>query len=104
MRTVTVARRGGPLAAAVKLCWRPACWRATVAVKPAIEEQTMSGTATRRRCWPEVPADLRREAEQHLGSPVRDFQVRPGGFTPGLAAVVMCANGTKAFVKATPVD
>jgi hypothetical protein len=64
----------------------------------------MSGTAARRRSWPEVPAELQQEAERQLGSPVRDFQGRPGGFTPGLAGVAVCADGTKAFVKATPVD
>lgn len=64
----------------------------------------MSGTATRRRSWPEVPAELRQEAERQLGSAVRDFRGRPGGFTPGLAGIVVCADGTEAFIKATPVD
>lgn len=44
----------------------------------------MSRAVTRRRSWPEVPADLRHKAEQQLRSPVLDFHTRPGGFTPGL--------------------
>jgi phosphotransferase family enzyme len=64
----------------------------------------MSGMATRRRSWPEVPTELRQEAERQLGSPVRDFRGRPGGFTPGLAGIAVCADGTEAFIKATPVD
>lgn len=47
---------------------------------------------------------LRHEVEQRLGSPVRDFQTARGGFTPGLAGIVVCADGSNAFVKATPAE
>lgn len=64
----------------------------------------MSGMATRRRSWPEVPTGLRQETERRLGSPMRDFQTALGGFTPGLAGIAICADGSAAFIKATPVD
>jgi hypothetical protein len=68
------------------------------------DKEQLSGMATKRRSWLEVPAGLRQEVESQLGSPVRDFQARPGGFTSGLAGVAVCADGTEVFVKATFVD
>jgi aminoglycoside phosphotransferase (APT) family kinase protein len=53
-----------------------------------------------------LPAGLRSEIDAALGSPVVSVSPRTGGFSPGPAAVVTCADGRPAFVKAvgTPLN
>ena len=53
-----------------------------------------------------LPAPLRTAVDRSLGSPVVHVSPRSGGFSPGPAAVVTCADGTRAFVKAagTPLN
>ncbi len=50
--------------------------------------------------WSEVPGRVRAAVEEALGSPVRTAVTQNGGFSPGAAARVNCADGTRAFVKA----
>ena len=54
--------------------------------------------------WEAVPEHVRGEVEASLGSPVVSARTQVGGFSPGAAARVVCANGTRAFVKACGSD
>ncbi len=57
-----------------------------------------------RVAWEAVPARVRSAVEQVCGSPVVGARTQPGGFSPGLAARVACADGTRYFVKAVSAD
>jgi aminoglycoside phosphotransferase len=48
----------------------------------------------------EVPGRVRRAIEEILGAPVVAAQSQPGGFSPGLAARLVLADGRRAFAKA----
>lgn len=50
--------------------------------------------------WGTLPVAVRAAIESHLGSPVISATNQAGGFSPGLAARVRCADGARAFVKA----
>lgn len=50
--------------------------------------------------WAELPVHLRAQVEHLLGSPVRAAVTQPGGFSPGVAARLVLADGRRAFVKA----
>jgi aminoglycoside phosphotransferase (APT) family kinase protein len=50
--------------------------------------------------WPAAPATLRQAVEAELGGPVIESATQPGGFSPGVAARLLLANGRRAFVKA----
>lgn len=50
--------------------------------------------------WTALPVQVRATIEAHLGSPVISATNVDGGFSPGLAARVRCADGRRAFVKA----
>jgi hypothetical protein len=50
--------------------------------------------------WTDVPGRVRAAVEGQLGSPVVSATNQRGGFSPGPAARVRCADGTRAFVKA----
>jgi aminoglycoside phosphotransferase (APT) family kinase protein len=54
----------------------------------------------RRLEWAELPQHVRDAVEQRLGAPVVDARSQPGGFSPGVAARLTCASGSRAFVKA----
>lgn len=58
------------------------------------------GRTARRLSWAHLPPPVRRAVEQRLGSPVVDAASQDGGFTPGFASVLTCADGTRTFVKA----
>src|SRR4051794_29423576 len=47
-----------------------------------------------------LPGAVRAWVETVLGSPVLAAETQSGGFSPGVAARVRCADGTRAFVKA----
>jgi aminoglycoside phosphotransferase (APT) family kinase protein len=53
-----------------------------------------------RVAWQDVPQPVRWAIEQVCGGPVVAAQTQPGGFSPGVAARVRCANGARYFVKA----
>lgn len=54
----------------------------------------------RRLPWTELPIHLRARVEHLLGSPVLAATTQPGGFSPGIAARLVLADGKRAFVKA----
>ena len=58
------------------------------------------GRTARRLTWAHLPPPVRRAVERRLGAPVIDAASQGGGFTPGFASVLTCADGTRAFVKA----
>jgi Phosphotransferase enzyme family len=53
--------------------------------------------------WTEVPGRVRAAVERQLGSPVVSATNQRGGFSPGPAVRIACADGTRAFVKVTGV-
>ena len=50
--------------------------------------------------WEELPPALRHALQARLGAPVIEAATQPGGFSPGLAARLRLADGTRVFVKA----
>jgi hypothetical protein len=48
----------------------------------------------------EAPAGVRAWVDEALGSPVIAATTQPGGFSPGVAARLVSADGTRAFCKA----
>ena len=56
--------------------------------------------AGKRVEWHSVPASVAASIEQVIGSPVVEARTRVGGFSPGVAARLLCADGTRWFVKA----
>lgn len=55
--------------------------------------------ATARVGWDEIPPHVRDAVAGILGSPVVHAVSQPGGFSPGSADRVACADGRRAFVK-----
>ena len=55
---------------------------------------------TRRAHWHQIPEHVRNGIENLLGSPVRETADQVGGMSPGLAARVRCADGSRAFQRA----
>ena len=47
-----------------------------------------------------MPQRIRAAIEAHLGSPVVDAVTQPGGFSPGVAARLLTADGRRVFAKA----
>ena len=66
----------------------------------------MSLPGSPRLPYDQLPAGFRAAIDAALGSPVAMVSARTGGFSPGPAAVVTCADGGRAFVKAvgTPLN
>ncbi len=58
------------------------------------------GRTARRLEWRFLPPEVRALVEDHCGSPVVDARSQGGGFTPGFASVLTCADGSRHFVKA----
>ncbi len=54
--------------------------------------------------WEHVPARVQDAVAEILGSPVVDAVSQPGGFSPGSADIVTCADGRRAFVKTATSD
>ena len=50
--------------------------------------------------WQELPGPVQAAIEGVCGAGVVQARTQPGGFSPGLAARVRCANGARYFVKA----
>jgi aminoglycoside phosphotransferase (APT) family kinase protein len=50
--------------------------------------------------WADVPEAVRAKIEQACGATVVQARTAPGGFSPGLAARIVCADGQRWFVKA----
>ena len=66
----------------------------------AIPTTIPHGRTAQRLTWPHLPQHVRALVEEHCGSPVVDAVSQGGGFTPGFASVLTCADGSKHFVKA----
>jgi len=58
------------------------------------------GRTARRLEWPHLPPAVRGLIEERCGSPVVSAETQGGGFTPGFASVLTCADGSRHFVKA----
>jgi hypothetical protein len=58
------------------------------------------GKTARRLEWSHLPRPVRALVEGRCGSPVVEAISQGGGFTPGFASVLVCADGTRHFVKA----
>jgi aminoglycoside phosphotransferase (APT) family kinase protein len=50
--------------------------------------------------WEDLPAPVRASIERACGTPVASARTQHGGFSPGLAARALCADGTRVFIKA----
>jgi len=57
-----------------------------------------------RVAWESVPPSVRAGIAAACGSPVIRARSQPGGFSPGLAARLECADGSRWFVKAVSAD
>jgi aminoglycoside phosphotransferase (APT) family kinase protein len=57
-----------------------------------------------RPAYDALPREVRRWADGALGSPVTAWTSESGGFSPGVAARVTCADGTRAFLKAVSAE
>jgi hypothetical protein len=57
-----------------------------------------------RPAYDALPPEVRAWADESLGSPVTAWSSEPGGFSPGVAARVSCADGTRAFLKAVSAE
>jgi hypothetical protein len=49
--------------------------------------------------WPDLPPRVRRTIERLAGAPVTHAASQPGGFSPGLAARLLLADGRRCFAK-----
>ena len=54
--------------------------------------------------WQSVPVAIRTGIEAICGSPVVRASSQPGGFSPGVAARLECADGRRRFVKAVSAE
>ncbi|MFZ3475916.1 phosphotransferase [Streptomyces sp. 4.24] len=63
----------------------------------------MTATAVRPE-WDAVPEQVRTYIEDRLGCTVAEADMCGGGFTPGLAARILLADGSRVFVKGLPHD
>jgi hypothetical protein len=50
--------------------------------------------------WGELPNQVQRDLEDRLGASVVEATTQPGGFSPGVAARLLLADGRRVFVKA----
>lgn len=57
-----------------------------------------------RMQWPALPAAVREWVEREFRSAVVTADSQSGGFSPGVAARLVCADGSRAFVKAVGVE
>jgi len=69
-------------------------------VTTAIPTTIPHGRTARRLEWAHLPPAVRATIEEHCGSPVTEAVSQGGGFTPGFASVLVCADGSRHFVKA----
>lgn len=58
------------------------------------------GKTAQRLTWPHLPPHIRELIETRCGSPVVEHASQGGGYTPGFASVLTCADGSRHFVKA----
>lgn len=58
------------------------------------------GQTARRLEWAHLPPNVRDLVARRCGSPVVEARSQGAGFTPGMAAVLVCEDGSRHFVKA----
>ena len=66
----------------------------------AIPTTIPHGRTARRLEWAHLPPAVRASIEERCGSPVVNARSQGAGFTPGFASVLVCADGSRHFVKA----
>jgi hypothetical protein len=54
--------------------------------------------------WADLPQEVQEAVQQVCGGVVVQAATQPGGFSPGLAARVLCADGSRFFVKAVSAE
>jgi hypothetical protein len=69
----------------------------------AIPTTIPHGETAMRLGWVHLPPHVRRAVERKVGTSVVDSFSCDGGYTPGLASVLLCADGTRHFIKAASV-
>lgn len=73
-----------------------------------VEDCTLPGMSVpaegARVAWQDVPESARAAIEGVCGAAVIEARTQPGGFSPGLAARVRCADGARWFVKAASAE
>jgi len=69
-------------------------------VTPAFPSTIPHGQTSRRLEWVHLPPQVRDVIAARCGAPVVDAKSQGGGFTPGFASVLTCADGSRHFVKA----
>ena len=57
-----------------------------------------------RAAYPAIPTHVRSWVEATLGSPVVETREQVGGMSPGCATRLVCADGTRAFLKAVGTE
>jgi aminoglycoside phosphotransferase (APT) family kinase protein len=57
-----------------------------------------------RQSWEDLPAPVRLAVEEVCGAAVVEAVTQPGGFSPGVAARVRCADRARYFVKAVSAE
>jgi hypothetical protein len=65
---------------------------------------TFPPASGQRMLWSDVPVSVRAAIEARFGAAVVSAQSQAGGFSPGVAARLQLADGTRAFVKAVCTD
>src|ERR1700728_479872 len=65
---------------------------------------TVPSAAGLRAAFETVPARVRSAVEQVCASPVVEARTQAGGFSPGVASRVSCADGSRHFVKAVSAE
>src|SRR3954468_18472167 len=73
-----------------------------VRVTPAHPTTLPHGDTARRLGWVHLPPTVRRQVERKIGATVVDSFSCDAGFTPGLASVLLCADGTRPLSLAPP--
>jgi hypothetical protein len=66
----------------------------------AVPSTIPHGRTARRLEWAHLPPHVRALVERRCGSPVVAAVSQGAGFTPGFASVLVCADGSRHFVKA----
>jgi hypothetical protein len=67
---------------------------------PAYGEVVPFGHTALRMPWTYLPPGVRSEVARRTGSKVVDAESRDAGFTPGVASVLTCEDGSRIFLKA----
>ena len=67
---------------------------------PAYADVVPVGHTALRMPWTYLPPVVRSEVARRCGSPVIGAESRDSGFTPGVASVLECEDGTRVFLKA----